>query len=72
MKTKSIALIACVLSGLAGPAFALEWNVRQLELTEQSGVTRLVVFRTIQLNATIPASAFRFQVPAGAKIYDGE
>ncbi|HEX8851709.1 MAG TPA: outer membrane lipoprotein chaperone LolA [Gemmatimonadaceae bacterium] len=46
--------------------------VRQLELTEQSGVTRLVVFRTIQLNATIPASAFKFQVPAGAKIYDGE
>ena len=46
--------------------------VRQLELTEQSGVTRLVVFRTIQLNAAIPASAFKFQVPPGAKIYDGE
>lgn len=46
--------------------------VRQLELTEQSGVTRLVLFRTLQLNASIPASAFKFQVPAGVKVYDSE
>lgn len=46
--------------------------VRQLELTEQSGVTRLVVFRSVQLNAAIPASAFRFEVPPGVKIYDSE
>ncbi|HEX2779605.1 MAG TPA: outer membrane lipoprotein carrier protein LolA [Gemmatimonadaceae bacterium] len=46
--------------------------VRQLELTEQSGVTRLVLFRTLQLNATIPASAFKFAVPKGVKVYDGE
>lgn len=46
--------------------------VRQLELTEQSGVTRLVLFRSLQLNASIPASAFKFQVPAGVKIYDSE
>jgi outer membrane lipoprotein carrier protein len=46
--------------------------VRQLELTEQSGVTRLVTFRTLQLNATIPASAFKFEVPKGVRVYDGE
>jgi outer membrane lipoprotein carrier protein len=46
--------------------------VRQLDLTEQSGVTRLVRFRTLQLNATIPASAFKFQVPPGVKVYDSE
>lgn len=46
--------------------------VRQVELTEQSGVTRLVVFRTLQLNASIPASAFKFDVPKGVKIYDAE
>lgn len=46
--------------------------VRQLELTEQSGVTRLVTFRTLKLNATIPASAFKFEVPKGVRIYDGE
>jgi outer membrane lipoprotein carrier protein len=46
--------------------------VRQLELTEHSGVTRLVTFRTLQLNATIPASAFKFEVPKGVKVYDGE
>ena len=46
--------------------------VRQLELTEQSGVTRLITFRTLQLNATIPASAFKFEVPKGVKVYEGE
>ena len=46
--------------------------VRQLELTENSGVVRTIVFRTIQLNARLPASAFRFDVPKGVKIYDGE
>ena len=46
--------------------------VRQLELTENSGVVRTITFRTIQLNAKVPASAFKFAVPKGAKVYDSE
>ena len=46
--------------------------VRQLELTENSGVVRTVTFRTIQLNAKVPASAFKFAVPKGAKVFDSE
>ena len=46
--------------------------VRQLELTENSGVVRTIVFRTIQLNAKVSASAFKFEVPKGVKVYDSE
>ena len=46
--------------------------VRQLELTENSGVVRTVTFRTIQLNASVPASAFKFEVPKGVKVFDSE
>ena len=46
--------------------------VRQLELTENSGVVRTITFRTIQLNAKVPASAFKFDIPKGAKVYDSE
>lgn len=46
--------------------------VRQLELTENSGVVRTITFRTIQLNATVPASAFKFDVPKGVKVFDSE
>jgi outer membrane lipoprotein carrier protein len=46
--------------------------VRQLELTENSGVVRTIVFRTIELNARVPASAFKFEVPKGVKVFDSE
>ena len=46
--------------------------VRQLELTENSGVVRTIVFRTIRLNAKVPASAFKFEVPKGVKVFDSE
>lgn len=46
--------------------------VRQLELSENSGVVRTVTFRTIQLNARVPESAFKFEVPKGAKVFDSE
>jgi len=46
--------------------------VRQLELTENSGVVRTITFGTIQLNAKLPASAFKFQVPKGVKVFDSE
>jgi len=44
--------------------------VRQLELTENSGVVRTITFRTIQLNSKLPASAFKFEVPKGVKVFD--
>lgn len=46
--------------------------VRQLELTENSGVVRTITFDTVQLNPTVPASAFKFEVPKGVKVYDSE
>jgi outer membrane lipoprotein carrier protein len=46
--------------------------VRQLELTENSGVVRTITFRTIQLNAKVSESSFKFAVPKGAKVYDSE
>jgi outer membrane lipoprotein carrier protein len=45
--------------------------VRQLELTEPSGLTRLIKFGKMKLNATVSASAFRFAVPKGVKVYTG-
>ena len=46
--------------------------VRQLELTENSGVVRTITFSTVQLNPAIPSSAFSFEVPKGVKVYDSE
>lgn len=45
--------------------------VKQVELTEPNGLTRLIVFRSISLNASVPASAFTFKVPKGARVVDG-
>jgi outer membrane lipoprotein carrier protein len=49
----------------------VDGSVRQLELTEPSGLTRLIAFRTVTLNAKVPASAFTFKVPKGARVVDG-
>ena len=45
--------------------------VRQLELTEPSGLTRLIKFGSMKLNAKVPSSAFTFKVPKGVKVYSG-
>ena len=45
--------------------------VRQLELTEPSGLTRLIKFGKMKLNATVSASAFKFAVPKGVRVYTG-
>ena len=45
--------------------------VRQLELIEPSGLTRLVKFGQMKLNTKVPASAFKFAVPDGVKVYAG-
>lgn len=44
--------------------------VRQLELTEPSGITRLVTFGTLRLNVKTSAAAFRFRAPKGVRIVD--
>jgi outer membrane lipoprotein carrier protein len=42
--------------------------VRQLELTEPSGLTRLIKFGQMKLNAKVSSSAFKFAVPKGVKV----
>lgn len=44
--------------------------VRQLELTEASGLSRLVRFDTLRLNVKASATAFRFTPPKGVRIVD--
>lgn len=45
-------------------------RVRQLELTEPSGLTRLVAFDSLAFNVSAPPSAFRFTPPAGVRVVD--
>src|SRR6478735_8410052 len=41
MRAKSLALIACLASALAGRGSALEWNQRQLSLVPEPGATEV-------------------------------
>ena len=45
--------------------------VRQLELTEPSGLTRLIKFSQMKLNAKVSSSAFKFAVPKGVRVVSG-
>jgi outer membrane lipoprotein carrier protein len=47
-----------------------EGVIRQLRVTEGSGVVRTVRFTRIRLNVPVPASAFAFTPPAGVKVFD--
>lgn len=42
----------------------------QVEITEASGGTRRVTLDRLQVNGTVPASAFVFTPPAGARVVD--
>lgn len=44
--------------------------IRQLRVTEGSGVVRTVHFTRMRLNVPVPASAFAFSPPAGVKVFD--
>ena len=44
--------------------------IRQLRVTEGSGVVRTVRFTKLELNGALPASSFRFTPPAGVKVFD--
>jgi outer membrane lipoprotein carrier protein len=44
--------------------------IRQFELTEPSEIVRRVTIKSLKLNSTIPASAFRFTPPSGTTVID--
>lgn len=44
--------------------------VRQVEITDANGLVRTLRMTTWTLNATVPASTFRFEVPKGARVID--
>ena len=43
---------------------------RRLEITEKSGATRTLALSKLRVNRKVPDSAFRFQVPPGARVVD--
>jgi outer membrane lipoprotein-sorting protein len=45
-------------------------TVRQLELTENTGLVRRVRFENLRFNARVPASEFAFTPPAGVRVID--
>ncbi len=49
---------------------AADNSVRQFEVTDLNGMTRLVTITKIQPNASIQASAFKFTPPKNARILD--
>ena len=44
--------------------------VRQVELTDANGLVRTLRMTSWTLNANVPASTFKFAVPAGARVVD--
>ena len=44
--------------------------IRQFELTEPSEIVRRVTIRTLTLNPTVSASAFKFTPPSGTKVIE--
>jgi outer membrane lipoprotein carrier protein len=45
-------------------------SIRQISLTDANGLVRLMRMTTWTTNASLPASTFRFDMPAGAKVVD--
>ncbi|MDF1505175.1 outer membrane lipoprotein carrier protein LolA [Roseisolibacter sp. H3M3-2] len=45
-------------------------SVRQVELTDANGLVRTLRMTSWTLNASVPASTFKFDVPAGARVVD--
>lgn len=43
---------------------------RRLEITERSGALRQLTLSRVQVNRQIPASTFKFEVPAGVRVVD--
>ncbi len=49
---------------------ASDYSIRQFEVTDANGLTRTVTINSIQTNPGIPASAFSFTPPRGARVLD--
>jgi outer membrane lipoprotein carrier protein len=45
-------------------------SIRQISLTDANGLVRLMRMTTWTTNASLPASTFKFAMPAGAKVVD--
>lgn len=45
-------------------------TIRQFEVVEQSGVTRRVRLKSLELNVPVSRATFEFQVPKGARVVD--
>ncbi|CAN5837937.1 hypothetical protein BH24GEM1_BH24GEM1_21730 [soil metagenome] len=43
---------------------------RRLEITEQSGATRILALSNLRVNRKVPDETFRFQVPTGVRVVD--
>ncbi|MNC99080.1 lipoprotein chaperone [compost metagenome] len=50
---------------------AADYSIRQFELVDANGVKRRVAISNVKSNPSLPASAFRFVAPKGARIVDG-
>jgi outer membrane lipoprotein carrier protein len=49
---------------------ATDFSIRQFEVNDANGLTRLVTITSLEPNATIPRSAFSFTPPKGARVLD--
>jgi outer membrane lipoprotein carrier protein len=45
-------------------------SVRQVEITDANGLVRTLRMTSWTINATVPASTFRFEVPKGVRVID--
>jgi len=43
---------------------------RRLEITEQSGATRILALSNLRVNRKVPDETFRFKVPSGVRVVD--
>jgi outer membrane lipoprotein carrier protein len=50
---------------------AADYTIRQFEVVDANGLTRLVTISNVRPNAAISASSFTFTPPKGARVIDG-
>ena len=51
---------------------ASDYTIRQFEIVDVNGLTRLVTISNVQPNAAVSASAFRFSPPKGARVVSAQ
>jgi outer membrane lipoprotein carrier protein len=50
---------------------AADYTIRQFEIVDANGLTRLVTISNVRPNVTIASSSFKFTPPKGARVIDG-